>query len=352
MTSQNINILNNSMQCASFSKNGERCLKNVAVDNLCNEHYEVLKKSEEQPGLYEDKVDEINREYKIKGKSTNTEVIRIDDGLNAYTLEKRINGVIKKKSKFIGEVLVSENNYDENGKLDHYQSGNYPSGKQAYSYTYVNGVLNGSQAQWYNAPNKKYTQMHYYYHYINGKKNGKQQTFNIDGTVREDAEYIDDINIDKNCKCVERKITTGKNNKGNWKIIDTYLDDIIRKKEHYVNDIKIGETNYDIFGKLSGIYTEFYLDGSKKSKIHFLNDMFHETNEAWYKNGKYEVLQHFWLGKNVSNYITWHENGQHKVIGCYNDNGLKCNIWEEYDQSGVLKSKVEYEDDKIIEIYK
>ena len=124
----------------------------------------------------------------------------------------------------------------------------------------------------------------------------------------------------------------------------------------------------------TGIMTENYPDGSRKSRSILFNGVLHGVSEGWYTNGVLQVREHFrdgvshglrekWFvsgvklseasidaGKIEGVFSRWHENGN-LAEEVQMKNGNPDGLSMAYHQDGTLKARAKLENGKVIEIW-
>lgn len=88
-------------------------------------------------------------------------------------------------------------------------------------------------------------------------------------------------------------------------------------------------------GKLSGIRFYFYEDHSLRTIIHFENDLYHGTFEAFNPNGSISVKQEYYEGQLNGDQILYWPNGNIKSISNY-INGIQIGEFKYFEENGNL----------------
>ena len=83
----------------------------------------------------------------------------------------------------------------------------------------------------------------------------------------------------------------------------------------------------------NGMVQEFFVDGTLKEEVHYLEGVQQGAKKVWYANGQVakigNMLDDRWHGK----YEEWYEDGNSKVIGQYVD-GKQDGEWLFFDKEG------------------
>ena len=91
-------------------------------------------------------------------------------------------------------------------------------------------------------------------------------------------------------------------------------------------------------GVRNGMVQEFFVDGTLKEEVHYLEGVQQGAKKVWYANGQVakigNMLDDRWHGK----YEEWYEDGNSKVIGQYVD-GKQDGEWLFFDKEGNLVSE-------------
>lgn len=124
----------------------------------------------------------------------------------------------------------------------------------------------------------------------------------------------------------------------------------------------------------TGIMTEKYPDGSRKSRSDMSHGVLHGVSKGWHTNGVLQVREHFltgvshgfrekWFasgaklseasiqaGKIEGVFKRWHENGK-LAEEVQMKNGKPDGLSLAYHEDGTLKARAKLEDGKVIEIW-
>jgi antitoxin component YwqK of YwqJK toxin-antitoxin module len=106
-----------------------------------------------------------------------------------------------------------------------------------------------------------------------------------------------------------------------YHVIDTKIDDKLRKKEIYSlkNNIKLKEINYNADEKINGTEYEWYPNGKIKSKRNYVNGLKQDFQYLWYPSGILESKISFKNDKQDGPDYNWYPNGMIKYFFNYKD---------------------------------
>jgi antitoxin component YwqK of YwqJK toxin-antitoxin module len=196
---------------------------------------------------------------------------------------------------------VFKNGY-KNGTFTEY----YNNGKKKGEVNYAMGIKDGIETEWYESGQKsKEVKI------IKGLPDGLLREWNYDGTLKreisfsngkiEDGEYtifdekgaVIESSFYKNNLIIEKKYSDGK--------LERFYETGELKFECYLND----------YGNQDGTFTEWWINGSKKSegiktngkfdgKLTTWNEDSFKTSEQYYKNGKKDSISVFWEEKGLT----------------------------------------------------
>jgi antitoxin component YwqK of YwqJK toxin-antitoxin module len=90
-----------------------------------------------------------------------------------------------------------------------------------------------------------------------------------------------------------------------------------------------------------------YYDNGKLKSIYNYQDASNYTVQNFFENGNLSETGRFVNAKMDGVWVNYTENGQRAGEAFYS-NGVKTGDWKVYDQTGALKYKITYQNDRIV----
>ena len=230
-------------------------------------------------------------------------------------------------------LLYSKETLNDESKREGPTTYYFKSGKVMSTMNYANGELNGDHTSYYSNGQVKAK-----YTYDNGKLVGSYKSYHRNGAIEQEGQYENDLQV------------------GHWKIYhdNGQLEEEGDFKEGYrvgiwkalgPNGKLSSETNYGETGKKTGVYKEYDLDGNLILELTYKGEeiISYKTMD---KTGK--VLSEGTKEKKELEYKGYHLNGELSVSGNYYKDKRVGN-WKYYNQYGVLKKEINYNDEGKLE---
>jgi antitoxin component YwqK of YwqJK toxin-antitoxin module len=98
-------------------------------------------------------------------------------------------------------------------------------------------------------------------------------------------------------------------------------------------------------GKLDGLYTEWYEDGTKSAEINYMDGVKHGDTIRWHKNSQVKLNARYKYGNLDGLHTACYENKQAKSFSAYRNHKLHC-IYKEWHKNGQIKLTARYKDGK------
>lgn len=87
-------------------------------------------------------------------------------------------------------------------------------------------------------------------------------------------------------------------------------------------------------------HTEYYDDGSKLSKVTYVDGKFHGDVRFWFRNGNLQTKGEYKHGVPVGKHTEWHENTYPKSVTFYDSKGKQMSYTEwNQDQQKIVEGK-------------
>lgn len=94
-------------------------------------------------------------------------------------------------------------------------------------------------------------------------------------------------------------------------------------------------------GLKTGLWTEYYPDGQKKSQFQYVDGVKHGPAKAWFANGQLEHNGEWERGKKTGNWTEWYESGAYKQTYRYED-GKEHGPYEWDTEEGEKRARGEF----------
>lgn len=88
-----------------------------------------------------------------------------------------------------------------------------------------------------------------------------------------------------------------------------------------------------------GVYLALYPEGGKYEEANYINDTLHGERKIYYENGQLQILENYNMGKFISPYKQFFENGTLQLEGSF-ENNVATGVWKKYYQNGQLEEMV------------
>ena len=271
------------------------------------------------------------------------------DGIQPYT-ETWNNGKIKVKGKnkdckpygewiwyYKSEKVKEIIGYYKNGKKDGLWTEYYLSKNQKQMIKYKDGKKNGIYYEFEDFPKSLGRFYKIKGQYEKDLKIGKWETFYSNGN-KKSISYYEGGN-----KVKRWKEFYNSNNNFSVKFIGNYLDNKAHGKHEWFHKNgkkrKIEEFSY---GNNIGEYFEYHESGNLKAKGIFQNNDKKANWPTYCDNGTVNENKSFKNGKLHGTYNKYYCDGKRRVKGMYK-NGDKCGKWKFYDKNGSLDEDKDFE---------
>jgi antitoxin component YwqK of YwqJK toxin-antitoxin module len=133
------------------------------------------------------------------------------------------------------------------------------------------------------------------------------ELINLENSVSNLKINEDRVNINEYDK-IDAIDYTGVTVNRNVHIIEIIIDNVVRNRKKYYEDIKIGEENYDEKGLKSGKFDFYYDSGKIQYEINYKKDLQNGLFTSWYLGGIKKSEINYKDGKVDGISIEWHSN--------------------------------------------
>lgn len=279
---------------------------------------------------------QISRTFTIDVSERNIDTVRTDDvvfpdgdqndysqNIEIYYMDKLLNSKIvryfqNKKLKYEADCI---NGWIE-GEVKTYDSlGNITS-----KFTYRKGKLNGVCEVYF--PNKKVAHS---YTFIKGEKSGIEKTYHKNGNIAFEGQSVKGENSGEHIYYYSN---------GNRSAVLNYSLGI-RPHGFSVNKTEMGY-------RAHGDFFEYFENGSIKYQAKYVNGIPEGQVSAYYSEG-IQYVENWHKGHIVGKTKTYYENGQLKLTGTFNEQGIEDGEWREFYDNGKLRLNIKFDKGKIVE---
>ncbi|MCS6823993.1 MAG: tetratricopeptide repeat protein [Cytophagaceae bacterium] len=222
-------------------------------------------------------------------------------------------------------TLISEENYDKEGKLQGFEKVYYKSGALKSVTNYKDNEPNGKYTTYY--PNGKIKHEGWL---VNGKLEGYQYEYYIDGTLKEKSYYL--------------------NNELHGYTEFYSVNGKLEREELYENGIIQKEIHYDTTGAISytielpngtGNRVTRYPNGKPKHSLTYIEGLLHGKSTYYAYNGNLISEGQYFFNNRHGDWVWYHDNKNIETKGTY-FYGDKHGEWTYYYEDGKLRRKEMY----------